>query len=127
MVQQLSRDKEQANQQYQTYVQHLNTEVTNLNDKNGELTEECSKLQERERQFVEHISGLEKEIQKSISRQDQIKESQVRLTKFKRISSCKEKPLPVDAALSTVLLVLLSGIFCNWCYLFQVFTHFPKF
>ncbi|XP_055855386.1 golgin subfamily A member 2 [Episyrphus balteatus] len=76
MVQQLTSDKEQANQQYQTYVQHLNTEVTNLNEKNSELVEECSKLQERERQFIDHISGLEKEIQKSISKQDQVKENQ---------------------------------------------------
>ncbi|XP_055903800.1 golgin subfamily A member 2 [Eupeodes corollae] len=76
MVQQLTSDKEQSNQQYQTYVQHLNTEVTALNEKNGELAEECSKLQERERQFIDHISGLEKEIQKSISRQDQVKENQ---------------------------------------------------
>lgn len=75
MVQQLTSDKEQANQQYQTYVQHLNTEVTSLNEKNSELSEECSKLQERERQFIDHISGLEKEIQKSISLQDQVKEN----------------------------------------------------
>ncbi|XP_004522929.1 golgin subfamily A member 2 [Ceratitis capitata] len=70
MVQQLTYDKEQANNQYQSYVQHLNAEITNLSEKNTELMDESTKQQERERQLVEHISILEKDIQKNISRQD---------------------------------------------------------
>lgn len=100
MVQQLTSDKEQANQQYQTYVQHLNTEVTSLNEKNSELTEECSKLQERERQLIDHISGLEKEIQKSISRQDQVKENQqfeVNEVYIKQIEELKTKITEFDS------------------------------
>lgn len=74
MVQQLSQDKEQANTQYQTYVQQLNGQIQQLNERNNELLDESTKLQEREKQWVDHIQQLEKEIQKNISRQTEIKE-----------------------------------------------------
>ncbi|XP_058979726.1 golgin subfamily A member 2-like [Musca domestica] len=74
MVQQLTQDKEQANTQYQTYVQQLNAQVNQLNERNSELMEESSKLREREKQMVDHVQQLEREIQKNISRQSEIKE-----------------------------------------------------
>lgn len=73
MVQQLTYDKEQANNQYQSYVKHLNSELSSLSEKNSELLDECTKQQERERQLVDHIGVLEKDIQKNISRQDQLR------------------------------------------------------
>lgn len=74
MVQQLTQDKEHANTQYQTYVQQLNAQVQQLNERNNELTDETAKLQEREKQWVDHIQQLEKEIQKNISKQAEVKE-----------------------------------------------------
>lgn len=74
MVSQLTQDKEQANIQYTTYVQQLNLQVNQLNERNNELLEESVKLQEREKQLVDHVSSLEREIQKNISRQAEVKE-----------------------------------------------------
>lgn len=84
MVQQLSLDKEQANTQYQTYVQQLNVQLQKLNDRNNELADEVTKLQEREKQCVDHIQQLEKEIQKNISRQAENRQEmeKVSATKF---------------------------------------------
>ncbi|XP_039957792.1 golgin subfamily A member 2 [Bactrocera tryoni] len=76
MVQQLTYDKEQASNQYQSYVKHLNSELSNLSEKNSELLDEYTKQQERERQLVDHIGALEKDIQKNISRQDQLRKEQ---------------------------------------------------
>lgn len=68
MVSQLTQDKEQAAIQYQNY-------VSNLNERNAELSAECGQLKEREAQLVEHVSGLEREIQKNLALQAQYKES----------------------------------------------------
>ncbi|ALC40473.1 GM130 [Drosophila busckii] len=67
MVAQLTQDKEQASLQYQNY-------VGNLNERNSELSEECTQLRERERQLVEHVSSLERDIQKNLALQAQYKE-----------------------------------------------------
>ncbi|SPP72751.1 golgin subfamily A member 2 [Drosophila guanche] len=75
MVGQLTQDKEQASSQYQNYVQHQSSEIAKLNEKNSELTEELLQLRERERQLVEHVSGLERDIQKNLSLQAQFKEA----------------------------------------------------
>ncbi|XP_053963314.1 golgin subfamily A member 2 [Anastrepha ludens] len=90
MVQQLAYDKEQANNQYQSYVQHLNAEISSLSERNSELMDECTKQQERERQLVDHISALEKDIQKNISRQDQLKKEKDQESFFNTESHTKE-------------------------------------
>lgn len=81
MVQQLTQDKEQANTQYQTYVQQLNAQVQQLTERNNELTEDCNKLQEREKQCVDHIQQMEKEIQKNLSKQKEIIEEHQKVCK----------------------------------------------
>ncbi|KAH8358117.1 hypothetical protein KR084_003885 [Drosophila pseudotakahashii] len=75
MVGQLSHDKEQAAGQYQNYVQHQSGEIAKLNERNTELAEELNSLRERERQLVEHVGGLERDIQKNLSLQAQFKEA----------------------------------------------------
>ncbi|KAH8283454.1 hypothetical protein KR018_002520 [Drosophila ironensis] len=75
MVGQLTQDKEQAAGQYQNYVQHQSGEIAKLNERNAELSEELNALRERERQLVEHVSGLERDIQKNLSLQAQFKEA----------------------------------------------------
>lgn len=82
MVGQLTQDKEQAAGQYQNYVQHQSGEIAKLNERNTELSEELNSLRERERQLVEHVGALERDIQKNISLQAQFKEaSQVQPSK----------------------------------------------
>lgn len=71
MVQQLSQDKEQSNQQYQNYASHLNQEIASLNEKNAELAEQVSNLEGREKSLIDHVSGLEKQIQQTIKHQQQ--------------------------------------------------------
>ncbi|KAH8354902.1 hypothetical protein KR093_000754 [Drosophila rubida] len=68
MVTQLTQDKDQAAIQYQNY-------VASLNERHVGLGEECAQLKERERQLVEHVSGLEREIQKNLALQAQYKEA----------------------------------------------------
>ncbi|KAH8327264.1 hypothetical protein KR074_008862 [Drosophila pseudoananassae] len=75
MVGQLALDKEQAAGQYQNYVQHQSGEIAKLNERNAELSEELNALRERERQLVDHVSSLEKDIQKNLSMQAQFKEA----------------------------------------------------
>ncbi|KAH8401945.1 hypothetical protein KR009_008798 [Drosophila setifemur] len=75
MVGQLAQDKEQAAGQYQNYVQHQSGEIAKLNERNAELSDELNALRERERQLVEHVSGLERDIQKNLSLQAQFKEA----------------------------------------------------
>ncbi|XP_017045092.1 golgin subfamily A member 2 [Drosophila ficusphila] len=75
MVGQLTQDKEQAAGQYQNYVQHQSSEIAKLNERNAELAEKVNTLRERERQLIEHVSGLERDIQKNLSLQAQFKEA----------------------------------------------------
>lgn len=85
MVSQLTQDKEQAAIQYQNY-------VSNLGERNSELSAECGQLKERERQLVEHVSGLEREIQKNLALQAQYKEQVSR--KSQENSQAKEQSQP---------------------------------
>ena len=77
MVQQLRSEKDQANQQYQNYVQHLTKDLTSLSEKNSELSEELTKFAARERNFIDHISSLEKQIQQNISKSQNLRDNQV--------------------------------------------------
>lgn len=99
MVGQLTQDKEQAAGQYQNYVQHQSGEIAKLNERNTELSEELNSLRERERQLVEHVGALERDIQKNISLQAQFKEaSQVQPSKeetSEQVSKPKKYGKPV--------------------------------
>lgn len=76
MVQQLRTEKDQANQQYQNYVQHLTKDVNSLTEKKSELVEENSKLIAREKDLIDHISSLEKQIQQNIVKSETLRENQ---------------------------------------------------
>lgn len=69
MVQQLGTERDQANGQYQNYVQQLNKEVNFFKEKNMEFTEENDRLLKREESLVKHMSELEKQLQQHMSRQ----------------------------------------------------------
>lgn len=69
MISELTNDRDRTQQQYQTYVQHLTTESTTLNQRIQELTKANEKLTKREESLVNHVQELEKQIQKQISTQ----------------------------------------------------------
>lgn len=69
MVQQLGSERDQANGQYQNYVQQLNKEVNFFKEKNEELSEENDRLLKREESLVKHMTDLEKQLQQHMSRQ----------------------------------------------------------
>uniref|UniRef100_A0A336KBF9 CSON003964 protein n=1 Tax=Culicoides sonorensis TaxID=179676 RepID=A0A336KBF9_CULSO len=69
MIQQLGSERDQNSAQYQSYVLQLNREISNLGDKNLNLTEENDKLAKREADLVKHIGELEKQIQQQIAKQ----------------------------------------------------------
>lgn len=90
MVQQLETEREQSNQQYQNYVQHLNKEITAFSERNSKLTEENTRLAERERGLVEHVGELEKQLQQIIANQSkQSAVVEVRRRKIKIIHTFK--------------------------------------
>lgn len=69
MISELTNDRDRTQQQYQTYVQHLTSETTTMNQRIQELTKANDKLTKREESLVNHVQELEKQIQKQISTQ----------------------------------------------------------
>lgn len=67
LVSELTNDRDASQQQYQTYVHHLNSEIRTLTHKNQELTKQIDKFTKREDTLVDHVRELEKQIQKNIS------------------------------------------------------------
>lgn len=96
MVQQLSQDKEQSNQQYQNYASHLNQEIASLSEKNSELSEQVSSLEAREKSLIDHVSGLEKQIQQNLKHQQQQTENKEEENK-KYLDEIKELKSQIDA------------------------------
>lgn len=72
LVSELTNDRDASQQQYQTYVHHLNGENGILTHKNQELTKQIDKLTKREESLVDHVRELEKQIQKNISVQQRL-------------------------------------------------------
>lgn len=72
IVSELTNDRDASQQQYQTYVHHLNGEMGTLTQKNQELTKQIDKLSKREESLVDHVRELEKQIQKNISVQQRL-------------------------------------------------------
>lgn len=69
MISELTNDRDRTQQQYQTYVQHLTSETTTMNQRIQELTKANDKLIKREESLVNHVQELEKQIQKQLSTQ----------------------------------------------------------
>uniref|UniRef100_A0A2M4CY12 Putative golgin subfamily protein a member 2 n=1 Tax=Anopheles darlingi TaxID=43151 RepID=A0A2M4CY12_ANODA len=69
MVKQIGAERDQSNQQYQSYVLHLNKEIANLAEKIVELTNENNKLAKSEEAAVRFANELERQIQQQLQRQ----------------------------------------------------------
>jgi len=69
IIDQLNRDKEASNCQYQNYVSHLLREMELLKTNASELGGENEELVKREQQLLKHVGDLERQIQQQIQKQ----------------------------------------------------------
>lgn len=66
VIDQMNRDKEASDNQYQTYATHLTMEMESLKLKTNELIVENDGLGRREEELLQHINALEKQMQQQI-------------------------------------------------------------
>lgn len=69
LVDQINREKEASDNQYQSYVTHLTREMETLKENSLELTSENDSLVKREQELLKHVSDLEKQIQQNFQKQ----------------------------------------------------------
>lgn len=69
LVDQINREKEASDNQYQNYVTHLTREMETLKENSMELTSENDSLVKREQELLKHVSDLEKQIQQNFQKQ----------------------------------------------------------
>ena len=69
IIDQVNRDKESSDNQYQNYVSHLTREMETLKLSSIELTNENDSLIKREQELLKHCSDLERQIQQQIKKQ----------------------------------------------------------
>lgn len=69
VIDQVNRDKEASDNQYQNYVSHLTREMETLKESSQELTNENDSLVNREQELLKHVSDLERQIQQQIQKQ----------------------------------------------------------
>lgn len=75
MVQQLGLERDQASQQYQNYVQHLNRESANLAQQVQELAADNERLSKRDAGLTKHVGDLERQIQQQLAKQQSLQET----------------------------------------------------
>lgn len=71
VIDQLNREKETNENQYQTYATHLTMEMEALKLKTNELIVENDGLGRREEELLQHINALEKQMQQQIQQKGQ--------------------------------------------------------
>lgn len=71
VIDQLNREKETSENQYQTYATHLTMEMEALKLKTNELIVENDGLGRREEELLQHINALEKQMQQQIQQKGQ--------------------------------------------------------
>ncbi|CRK94879.1 CLUMA_CG008371, isoform A [Clunio marinus] len=76
IIDQVNRDKEASDNQYQNYVSHLTREMETLKENSTELSTENDSLVKREQELLQHVSDLERQIQQQIQKQKTYAEDQ---------------------------------------------------
>lgn len=71
VIDQMNREKETSENQYQTYATHLTMEMESLKLKTNELILENDGLGRREQELLQHINALEKQMQQQIQQKNQ--------------------------------------------------------
>lgn len=69
VIDQVNRDKEASDNQYQNYVTHLTREMGELKESSMELSNENDSLVRREQELLKHVSDLERQIQQQMQKQ----------------------------------------------------------
>lgn len=69
IIDQLNREKEASETQYQNYVSAMTREMDLLKENSFELTNENDSLVKREQELLKHVSDLERQIQQQIQKQ----------------------------------------------------------
>lgn len=77
VIDQLNREKEASENQYQTYATHLTMEMESLKLKTNELIVENDGLGRREEELLQHINALEKQMQQQIQQKAQYEPKKV--------------------------------------------------
>lgn len=76
IIDQVNRDKEASDNQYQNYVTHLTREMETLKESSTELSNENDSLVKREQELLKHVSDLERQIQQQMQKQKTYAEDQ---------------------------------------------------
>lgn len=76
VIDQLNRDKEASDNQYQNYVSHLTREMETLKQNSIELTNENDELVKREQELLKHVGDLERQMQQQMQKQKTYAENQ---------------------------------------------------
>lgn len=76
VIDQVNRDKEASDNQYQNYVSHLTREMETLKENSLELSNENDALVRREQELLKHTADLERQMQQQIQKQKTYAEDQ---------------------------------------------------
>lgn len=76
IIDQVNREKEASDNQYQNYVTHLTREMETLKASSTELSNENDSLVKREQELLKHVSDLERQIQQQMQKQKTYSEDQ---------------------------------------------------
>lgn len=80
VIDQVNRDKEASDCQYQNYVSHLIKEMESLKENTAELSNENDALVKREQNLLKHVADLERQMQQQIQRQKTYADNQKETT-----------------------------------------------
>lgn len=75
IVQQLGAERDQANQQYQNYVQTLSNEIAQLAQQLQTSVADNERLEQREESLIRHVGELERQMQQQMAKQKDFKKS----------------------------------------------------
>ena len=100
VIDQVNRDKEASDNQYQNYVSHLTREMEALKESSVELSGENDLLVKREQELLKHVGDLERQIQQQIQKQKTYAEDQKEQTDVTSPSEVVQKLSSQVAALT---------------------------
>lgn len=100
-INQMNRDKDSSDSQYQNYVSLMSRENETLKLSASEINETNLQLVKREQELVAHIGELERQMQQQIRKQQSLAAA---------ASNSEEKPAPIDGVTQEALANLSSQV-----------------
>lgn len=90
LVEQIRIEKDQTNQHYQSYLQNLNNQTSNLASRVEELTYDKERLLKREEELVKHIGDLERNLQQQMNAKHEVIEKETEVVRDEKLEEqCK--------------------------------------